>query len=169
MSIERNNCALANIAFSVLAGTIFITWTGVPTSATEILAPRLGSIQELGRKITPERLTIADQSRSSLFIIRNSGKHPIALRARIYLPERTAGILLRTDAAAVSPPQVVVPPGSSQVVRVVRLSKAKLVIRENYVLSMEMVELRADSTQLTAANSGRIEFVPVTFERARFQ
>ncbi|SMO43615.1 fimbrial biogenesis chaperone [Paracoccus laeviglucosivorans] len=105
---------------------------GVLALALAIALPGVGMAQ--GLRVSPVTLEVPAPGAATTLTIRNEGREPVTVQSRAFRWTQYGGreALQRTNAVVVSPPAVRLPPGATQIIRVVRTSKSAVRGEEAY-------------------------------------
>ncbi|WP_417675608.1 molecular chaperone [Pseudodonghicola sp.] len=117
-----------------------------------------------GLRVAPVLLEVQAPGAQTSLTLRNIGKQPITVQARVFLWDQTGGEdrLVPTRDVVVSPPITQVRPGGEQSIRIVRTTKSKVRGQEAYRVLVDEVP------DMSRQRSGTVDFatrlsIPVFF------
>jgi fimbrial chaperone protein len=95
--------------------------------------------------VKPTTVSIARGENAASVTITNSGSAPITAQVRVFAWDQAANEdqLTPTEAIAASPPMAMIPPGQSQIVRLVRVAGAAATGEESYRLLVDEIPDRS--------------------------
>lgn len=121
-----------------------------------------------GLRVSPVTLEVIAPGATSTLTLRNDGRDPMTVQARVFLWEQVNGQerLQPTDAVVVSPPMTQLRPGAEQTVRVVRTSSTPVRGEEAYRVYIDEVPDRSRLQAGQVAFATRLR-IPVFFTDAQ--